>query len=58
VDEILVTKPSHPHPLSFESERKYREVLTAWIKAGEPPISEYRLTFGKHRGKRLDEVPD
>ena len=30
----------------------------AWEKLGPPPLSEYRLTFGKHCGKRLDEVPE
>ncbi|KAJ4298014.1 hypothetical protein N0V90_005913 [Kalmusia sp. IMI 367209] len=32
-------------------------VLRDWEKLGPPPLSEYRLTFGKHRGKKVDEVP-
>ena len=28
-----------------------------WESLGPPPLSEYRLTFGKHKGKKLDEVP-
>ncbi len=29
-----------------------------WYSRGPPPLSQYTLTFGKHRGKRLDQVPD
>jgi uncharacterized protein (DUF3820 family) len=29
-----------------------------WYAKGPPPISEYRLSFGKHKGKRLQDVPD
>jgi hypothetical protein len=29
-----------------------------WYARGPPPLSEYSLTFGRHKGKRLDEVPD
>jgi hypothetical protein len=32
--------------------------LQMWKALGPPPLSEYRLTFGKHRGKLLEEVPD
>jgi hypothetical protein len=32
--------------------------LEMWKALGPPPLSEYRLTFGKHRGKLLEEVPD
>jgi len=41
---------------SYKPKEKHR--LEKWNALGPPPISEYRLTFGKHRGKRLDEVPD
>jgi hypothetical protein len=37
---------------------KHEMIVRNWEAAGPPPISEYKLTFGKHRGKRLDEVPD
>jgi hypothetical protein len=33
-------------------------ILEKWYAAGPPPLSEYKLTFGKHKGKRLDQVPD
>jgi hypothetical protein len=33
-------------------------ILRRWEADGPPPMSEYKLTFGKHRGKRLEEVPD
>ncbi|KAJ4367739.1 hypothetical protein N0V86_009860 [Didymella sp. IMI 355093] len=38
----------------------YKQValMEDWYAKGPPPLSEYRLSFGKHRGKRLDEVPD
>lgn len=32
--------------------------LQRWVAKGPPPISEYRLTFGKHKGKLLEEAPD
>jgi hypothetical protein len=32
--------------------------LIEWLESGPPPISQYRLTFGKHKGKLLEEVPD
>jgi hypothetical protein len=57
-DEILETKYPKYRTMGWSGCLKIRSVLEAWIKAGEPPISEYRLTFGKHRGKQLDEVPD
>jgi hypothetical protein len=31
--------------------------LNEWNELGPPPLLEYRLTFGKHCGKKLDEVP-
>lgn len=37
---------------------KHRRVLEQWLPAGPPPIEQYRLTFGKYKGKRLEEVPD
>ncbi|KAH7080874.1 hypothetical protein FB567DRAFT_114565 [Paraphoma chrysanthemicola] len=37
---------------------KSRCIIRNWYTLGPPPLSEYRLTFGKHRGKLLDEVPD
>jgi hypothetical protein len=33
-------------------------ILENWYASGPPPLSEYRLTFGKHRGKKIDQVPD
>jgi|TARA_R110002003_G_scaffold244_1_gene17401 uncharacterized protein (DUF3820 family) len=35
-----------------------RGKLREWYTLGPPPLSEYKLTFGKHKGKRLEEVPD
>ncbi|KAH3943772.1 hypothetical protein HBH98_074900 [Parastagonospora nodorum] len=32
--------------------------LIEWLESGPPPITQYRLTFGKHKGKLLEEVPD
>lgn len=37
---------------------KMRKKLIVWIESGPPPFSTYRLTFGKHKGKLLDEIPD
>lgn len=37
---------------------KFKRMLSEWEAKGPPPFSEYKLTFGKHRGKRLEEVPD
>jgi hypothetical protein len=34
-----------------------RQRLNDWNELGPPPLQEYRLTFGKHCGKKLDEVP-
>jgi hypothetical protein len=34
-----------------------RRNLIKWIESGPPPLSTYRLAFGKHRGKLLEEVP-
>ena len=34
------------------------EYLVNWLESGPPPITKYRLTFGKHKGKLLEEVPD
>jgi hypothetical protein len=31
--------------------------LDDWNALGPPPLPEYRLTFGRHCGKKLDEVP-
>jgi hypothetical protein len=30
--------------------------LEKWRAARPPPLSKYRLTFGKRRGRRLEEV--
>jgi hypothetical protein len=40
---------------SGEATRERR--LNDWNELGPPPLREYRLTFGKHCGKKLDEVP-
>jgi hypothetical protein len=52
------------HDMLYNEEwRKYnnsanlRSKLISWIESGPPPLSEYKLTFGKHRGKLLEEVP-
>ena len=39
---------------------RYQDVgiLEKWYAAGPPPLSDYKLTFGKHEGKRLNQVPD
>jgi hypothetical protein len=32
--------------------------MDEWVAANRPPAwSEYKLTFGKHKGKKLEEVP-
>jgi hypothetical protein len=36
---------------------RHFSIMNKWVEASPPPLSEYRLTFGKHEGKRLDEVP-
>lgn len=33
-------------------------LMEAWYAKGPPPLSEYRLSFGKYKGKRLQDVPD
>ena len=38
--------------------RAHEVILRRWEANGPPPITEYELTFGKHKGKRLEEVPD
>ncbi|KAH7066624.1 hypothetical protein BKA63DRAFT_124132 [Paraphoma chrysanthemicola] len=43
---------------SVNSWAKSRRTIRDWYALGPPPLSEYRLTFGKHRGKLLEEVPD
>ena len=58
VDEVIGTKYPKWRGVDWSGCWKFRRALGEWIKAGEPPISEYRLTFDKHRGKHLDEVPD
>jgi hypothetical protein len=42
----------------YYSERRMRQQLIEWLESGPPPLSEYRLSFGKHRGRLLEEVPD
>jgi hypothetical protein len=37
---------------------KHVNRMEDWYAKGPPPLSEYRLSFGKHKGKRLQEVPD
>ena len=37
---------------------RHEVMLKRWEADGPPPLSEYKLTFGKHKGKRLYEVPD
>lgn len=32
--------------------------MEGWYAKGPPPLSEYKLSFGKYRGKRLQDVPD
>lgn len=39
-------------------DRQHVNIMEAWYAKGPPPLSEYRLTFGKHKGRRLDDVPD
>jgi hypothetical protein len=39
------------------SDEATRQRLNDWNELGPPPLQEYRLTFGKHCGKKLDEVP-
>jgi hypothetical protein len=39
------------------SDAEIQQKLDDWNKLGPPPLSEYRLTFGKHWGMKLDEVP-
>lgn len=60
---------SEPTPKNIKSEQAIKETrpqkskpirLRGWKKPLPPQsseISEYRLTFGKHRGKKLEEVP-
>jgi hypothetical protein len=43
--------------LSIDEIHKQKN-LQEWYRLGPPPLSEYRLMFGKHRGKLLEEVPD
>jgi hypothetical protein len=33
-------------------------LMENWYAKGPPPLSEYRLSYGKHKGKRLQDVPD
>jgi len=33
-------------------------LMENWYAKGPPPLSEYRHTFGKHKGNRLQDVPD
>jgi hypothetical protein len=58
VEELMKKHNTDPFVLSWDTSHKYRTVYRNWIQAGELPLSEYRLTFGKHKGKRLDEIPD
>ncbi|KAJ4992563.1 hypothetical protein SVAN01_01946 [Stagonosporopsis vannaccii] len=39
-------------------DKQHVTIMESWYTRGPPPLSEYTLTFGKHRGKRLDQVPD
>jgi hypothetical protein len=39
------------------SDEATRQRLNDWNELGPPPLQEYRLTFGKHCGKNLGEVP-
>lgn len=44
---------------NFNSEIwNHEDIVRKWEAAGPPPISKYKLTFGKHKGKRLEDVPD
>jgi hypothetical protein len=38
--------------------RTHLPIMEAWYARGPPPLSDYTLSFGKHMGKRIDEVPD
>lgn len=33
-------------------------LMEKWYASGPPPLSEYRLSWGKYKGKRLQDVPD
>jgi hypothetical protein len=60
-------KPRKKTPSAVLLSRKYwgyplynftkKEKLERWKALGPPPLSEYRLTFGKHKGQLLDDVP-
>jgi uncharacterized protein (DUF3820 family) len=39
-------------------DHKQVSLMEDWYAKGPPPLSEYRLSFGKHKGKRLQDVPD
>jgi hypothetical protein len=34
-----------------------KQKLKRWNALGPPPLSEYRLTFGRHQGELLADVP-
>lgn len=39
-------------------DRRQVALMEEWYARGPPPLSEYRFSFGKHKGKRLQDVPD